>query len=140
MGCRALRCATKRMMNCRGSCIRGELSTTLRAGDATIRHDCLAIRAKQQPDEWTTFNAQSMLGEALYGQKKFAEAEPLLVQGYVGMKERAPKIPNEGKHRLAEALVRLVQLYDASGKPHDATRWRKELETAKADAKSPDKP
>ena len=56
---------------------------------ADTLHDCLAIREKQQPDEWTTFNAQSMLGEALYGQKKFVEAEPLLVQGYEGMKQCA---------------------------------------------------
>jgi tetratricopeptide (TPR) repeat protein len=109
-------------------------------GAATALHDCLAIREKQQPDDWTTFNALSMLGEALYGQKKFAEAEPLLVRSYEGMKQRATKIPKEGQHRLAEAVERLVQLYDAWGKPNDATRWRRELETAKADAKSPDKP
>jgi eukaryotic-like serine/threonine-protein kinase len=107
---------------------------------ATALHDCLAIRDQQQPDDWTTFNAQSMLGEALYGQKKFAEAEPLLVRSYEGMKQRATKIPNEGKHRLAEALDRLVQLYDAWGKPNEATRWRRELETVKADAKSQDRP
>ena len=46
----------------------------------------------------------------------------------------------EGQHRLAEALARLVQLYDAWGKPDEATRWRTELATAKADAKSQDKP
>ena len=102
---------------------------------AAALHDCLAIREKQQPDEWTTFNAESMLGEALYGQKKFVEAEPLLVQGYEGMKERAAKIPKEGQHRVTEALARLVQLYDDWGKPDQAIRWRRELETVKADAK-----
>ena len=38
-----------------------------------------------QPDVWTTFNTQSLLGGAP-GQKKFAEAEPLLLAGYEGMK------------------------------------------------------
>jgi eukaryotic-like serine/threonine-protein kinase len=103
-------------------------------------HDCLAIREKKQPDDWTTFNTQSMLGEALNGQKKRAEAEPLLVRGYEGLRQRAAKIPKEGKTRLTEALERLVQLYDAWGKPVEATRWRRELETAKADAKPRDKP
>ena len=98
--------------------------------EAALR-DCLAIREKKQPDEWTTFNARSMLGEALNGQKKRAEAEPLLVQGYEGMRQRTAKIPKEGKPRLAEALERLVQLYDAWGKPAQATRWRRELERVK---------
>ena len=105
--------------------------------EAMLR-ECLAIREKKQPDAWTTFTARSMLGEALNGQKKRAEAEPLLVQGYEGMKQRAAKIPKEVKPRLAEALERLVQLYDAWGKPDQATRWRSELESEKADAKPPD--
>jgi tetratricopeptide (TPR) repeat protein len=103
-------------------------------------HDCLAIREQKQPDDWTTFNAQSMLGEAMYGQKRFAEAEPLLVQGYGGMRQRAAKIPKEGQHRVTEALERLVQLYDAWAKPDDATRWRRELETVTAGEKSQNKP
>ena len=41
-----------------------------------------------EPDTWTTFNTKSMLGGALLGQKKYAEAEPLLLKGYAGMKRR----------------------------------------------------
>ena len=48
-----------------------------------------------------------MLGGALLGQKKYAEAEPLLLAGYEGMKQREAKIPPEGKVRLTEALERL---------------------------------
>jgi tetratricopeptide (TPR) repeat protein len=50
--------------------------------------ECLAIREKVQPDDWRTFNTRSHLGGALLGQKKYAEAEPLLRQGYEGMKAR----------------------------------------------------
>lgn len=39
----------------------------------------LAIRERMQPGAWTTFNAQSLLGGVLLGQKKYAEAEPLLL-------------------------------------------------------------
>ena len=50
------------------------------------------IREKSQPDVWNTFTAKAMLG-ALLGQKKYAEAEPLLLSGDEGMKQRAKTIP-----------------------------------------------
>lgn len=83
-----------------------------------------AIRQKTQPDVWTTFNTQSMLGGALLGQHKYAEAEPLLLAGYDGMKQREATIPPQGKLRLSEALDRLIHLYDAFGKPDQAAKWR----------------
>ena len=46
-----------------------------------ILRDSLAIREKKQPEMWNTFNARAMLGGALLGQKKFADAEPLIVAG-----------------------------------------------------------
>ena len=96
--------------------------------DAVLR-ECLAIREKTQPDDWSTFNTQSMLGGALLGQKKYADAEPLLVKGYEGMKQRAEKMPPQAKDlRLGEALERLVQLYDAWGNTDQANEWRKKLE------------
>ena len=51
------------------------------------------IREKSQPDLWSTFNKQSLLSGALLGQKKYAEAEPLLLSGDEGMKQRAKTIP-----------------------------------------------
>ena len=107
--------------------------------EAALR-DCLAIRERKQPDDWTTFNTRSMLGEALNGQKKHDEAERLLLEGYEGLKQRAAKIPKEGKPRVIEAVERLVQFYDARGNQHEATRWRKELDAVKADAKPQGKP
>lgn len=65
------------------------------------------------------------------GQKKYTEAEPILLKGYEGMKQRDAKIPKEGKVRLTEAVTRLVQLYDAWGKPAEAAKWRKELSQRK---------
>ena len=94
--------------------------------------ESLAIREQKEPDAWTTFNTQSMLGGALLGQKKYADAEPLLLKGYEGMKAREKTIPPQGKVRLSEALERLVQLYEAMGKKDEAAKWRKELEATKA--------
>jgi hypothetical protein len=67
-----------------------------------------------------------MLGGALPGQKKYADAEPLLLAGYDGMKQREKSIPPQGKVRIPEAIDRLVRLYDATGKQDDAAKWRKE--------------
>lgn len=71
-----------------------------------LLRECLAIREKTQPDVWTTFNTQSMLGGALLGQKKYTDAEPLLLKGYEGMKALETTIPQigGGELRLPEAL------------------------------------
>jgi tetratricopeptide (TPR) repeat protein len=100
----------------------------------TVLRDCLAVREKKQPDAWNTFNAQSMLGDALLNQKKYADAEPLLLAGYKGLKQREATIPQPvRKVRLEEALARLVALYEATGKKDEAAKWRKELDAAKAE-------
>jgi tetratricopeptide (TPR) repeat protein len=93
----------------------------------TLLRECLEIRQKQEPDAWTTFNTMSMLGEALGGLKKFGEAEPLLVTGYEGMKQRAAALPRQGPNRLHEAGTRLVQFYEAWSKKDQAEAWRKKL-------------
>jgi eukaryotic-like serine/threonine-protein kinase len=90
----------------------------------------VAIRERKYPAAWATFDTKSMLGAALLGQKKYSEAEPLLLAGYQGMKEREAKIAVPYKIRLVEALERLVQLYDATGNEDKAQEWRKLLTEA----------
>jgi serine/threonine protein kinase len=93
-----------------------------------LLRDLLAMRLKHIPDSWLTFNAQSMLGGALLGQKKYAEAEPLLVKGYEEMKTREKTIPKTGggELRIPEALDRLIELYTAINKPDEAKKWQAE--------------
>jgi tetratricopeptide (TPR) repeat protein len=93
--------------------------------EATLK-ECLAIRRKTQPDAWNTFSVMSMLGGALLGKKQYAAAEPLLVQGFQGMKQRADKIPPQAKPRLGEAADRLIALYEARSQPDEAAKWRKQ--------------
>jgi hypothetical protein len=78
------------------------------------------IREREIPDDWRTFNARRMLGGSLLGQKKYTEAEPLLLAGYEGMKQREVNIPLKRKVRLSEAPQRLVQLYQATQRPDQA--------------------
>ena len=74
------------------------------------------------------FNARRMLGSALLGQKKYAGAEPLLLKGYEGMKEREKSIPKfgGGDKRIPEALDALIELYTATTKPEELKKWQSE--------------
>jgi tetratricopeptide (TPR) repeat protein len=88
----------------------------------------LEIQGKKDPDSWTAFNAASLLGDVLLDLTKYAEAEPFLLRGYEGLKQRMDKIPANHKLRVAEALERLVRLYDAWGKKEQAEQWRNRKE------------
>jgi hypothetical protein len=72
--------------------------------------------------------------------EEYAEAEPLLVKGYEGMKTREQTIPKTGggELRIPQALDRLIELYTAINKPDEAKKWQTERakypETKKADA------
>jgi serine/threonine protein kinase/tetratricopeptide (TPR) repeat protein len=97
-----------------------------------LLREVLAIRESVQPDAWTTFNTRSMLGAVLLGKGEAAAAEPLLLAGYRGMKEREATIESNGRERLLEALERLVRLYEATGNTTQATAWRDELAKQRA--------
>lgn len=100
-----------------------------RAADAEplLRH-ALAVRQLIAPNDWTTANARSMLGEALAAQRKYATAGPLLKRGYEELKTRAENIPASVRgDRLREAAARLVRLSEATGDAAEAARWRAEL-------------
>ncbi len=64
---------------------------------------------------------------ALLGQKKYADAEPLLLSGYEGLKLRETMISPGGKVHLKEAIQRLVKLYEATDKADKAARWKEKL-------------
>ena len=69
----------------------------------------------------------SLLGSALMGQGRYAEAEPLIVGGYEGMKARESKIPPQGRFNVSEAEERVVRLYEVWGKPDQANTWTLKL-------------
>jgi serine/threonine protein kinase len=98
-----------------------------------ILRRCLTIRERALPDDWMTFNTRSQLGGSLLGQKKCAEAEPLVVSGYEGLKAREAKIPAPARG-LTEAAARVVRLYEAWGKPELAAAWKAKLGLAELPA------
>jgi hypothetical protein len=85
---------------------------------------CVTTREKKDADGWETFWSKALLGAALAGQEKHAEAEPLLLAGLEGLIQRAARIPAPDRWVLGDARNRLVRLYEAWGKPEKAAAWR----------------
>jgi len=80
---------------------------------------------KARPDDWQTFRAESVLGASLAGQKKFDQAEPLLVEGYHGMEARKPQMGAGNWYYLDFAHAWIAQMYRSWGKPDKAAEWKK---------------
>ena len=87
----------------------------------TILREAVKLRTESLPKEhfWVAV-ANDALGECLTTQHRFAEAEPLLVQNYDLLNSRLGK----RDPRTADALRRLVTLYDVWGKPAQAAQYR----------------
>jgi serine/threonine protein kinase/Tfp pilus assembly protein PilF len=95
-------------------------------------HDVRVLDGRLGPNWLAMADIPARLGDNLVRQRRYAEAEPLLLEC---IQIREPKVRDH-------ALVQLVHLYEAWGKPDEAAKWRKELETRKANAnvKDPKKP
>ena len=52
--------------------------------------------------------------------KHYAEAEPLLISGYNGLRERQAKIPAANKRRLEKAAERLIRFCEETAQPDKA--------------------
>jgi hypothetical protein len=90
-----------------------------------LAREALEFNQKKQPDDWQRFRAETLLGSCLAGQKKYAEAEPLLLDGYHGMMARIDRISAPDHYHLRCAREWIVELYEAWGKPAEATKWRR---------------
>jgi tetratricopeptide (TPR) repeat protein len=85
----------------------------------------LEFYGKKQPDDWQRFRAESLLGAGLAGQKRYVEAEPMLLEAYHGMTARKDKMSAPDSYHLERAREWIVQLYQAWGKPEKTAGWRK---------------
>jgi tetratricopeptide (TPR) repeat protein len=99
------------------------LSNNGRAGEAEKQlRDALMIREKKlEAGDWRIANTRSLLGRCLTRQKKFTEAEPLLVGSY----EELSKANGAPPVRVSEALDAIIDLYKQSGKKELAEVWQK---------------
>jgi tetratricopeptide (TPR) repeat protein len=90
-----------------------------------LAREAMEFSRKKQPDDWQGFRAETLLGASLAGRKKYAEAEPLLLEGYQGMVARKDKIEVLNWYHLDRAREWIVQLYQQWGKPGKAAEWKK---------------
>jgi serine/threonine protein kinase len=91
-----------------------------REGEGILR-EAVRLRVESLPKEhfWVAL-ANSALGECLTTQKRFVEAEPLLIESYHVLKAGQ----GEQNPRTNEARLRLVGLYQAWNKPETAARFQ----------------
>jgi tetratricopeptide (TPR) repeat protein len=88
---------------------------------------CLAVLDRKGPDDTMRFHIKGLLGASLLGRGKYAEAEPLLLDSYEGLRGPKSRLRREETPRIAEAGARIVELYDAWGKRDKAAEWRARL-------------
>lgn len=74
------------------------------------------------PDHPQSKGARGMLGMALAKQRRWAEAEPLLL-AYGAALEAKTGVEGD----LAEVTRQIAEMYEAWGKPDKAAEWRKKL-------------
>ena len=104
---------------------------------ATLLQECLKLRESKKSSDWRLFQTMSQLGEALAGQHKAADAEPLLTRGYEGLKAGEAGIPYFKRNEITAAITRLVAFYEGRREPQKALEWRQKLPPSGAPAARP---
>jgi tetratricopeptide (TPR) repeat protein len=104
----------------------------------TLLREGLRLTEKHDVDAGLQFYAMNLLGASLTGQKDYAEAEPFLLESCKGLQQHQTSFPPSlnAPRRIKESLERLVQLYEAWGKPAKAAEWKEKLAAFQQAAKS----
>jgi tetratricopeptide (TPR) repeat protein len=91
-----------------------------------LLRESLAIYSKVLPaDHWRSATTETLLAECLVAQRRFAEAERLLLAAYPVVEKQFG--PNDPRTRVV--VERVVSLYEAWEKTHETAAWRARLET-----------
>jgi eukaryotic-like serine/threonine-protein kinase len=101
----------------------GEAESALR--EALVGYETSA------PRDWMRYNSRALLGATLASEKRFSEAEPLLVAGYQGMIQKLPEMTAGDRRALEVAGRQIAKLYQDWGKPEKAAEWKLKLEAFK---------
>jgi len=102
-----------------------EVSEGRFAESEPLAREALDTNSKIQPGNWQRFRAESLLGASLAGEKKYTQAEPMLLEGYQGMLARKDSMAVPDQYHFELARGWLVTLYQDWGKPDKAGEWKK---------------
>jgi hypothetical protein len=103
------------------------LNAEMFAEAETVARESLANREQNMPDQWPTFHTRSVLGGIFSKEKKYAQAEPLLISGYQGLKQREHKLNLEGRFCAKGSVSRLVEFYEQTHQSDQAAEWKDKL-------------
>lgn len=87
-----------------------------------LAREAVAIGVKENKDALRTFVEESVLGAALSGQNKYAEAEPVLLGAYRKMLA-AKDVSVQDREIADHTLDWIVGRYEGWGKPELAEKW-----------------
>ena len=93
--------------------------------EAALREG-LEGHGKDAPVPWQRYEMQSMLGASLMAQRRFEQAEPLLLSTYQTLTLHRSEIPWDSRSTAEQTRHRIVELYQSWGKPDKAEAWRHE--------------
>ncbi len=91
--------------------------------------ETLADGESRGTDDWRNCHVRSLLGAVRLAQEDFSAAEPLLRDGYLGMKAKAKEIPGyDRKKFLRGAAEKLVAWAKATDSDAELKKWQVELD------------
>jgi tetratricopeptide (TPR) repeat protein len=92
-----------------------------------------AVLTRTSPNSWERFNVESMFGASLAAQRKFQEAEPLLISGYEGMgrSKRLTAANSTSRFTEEQAGNAIIQLYADWSRPDKRVEWTEKLKSTK---------
>jgi tetratricopeptide (TPR) repeat protein len=106
----------------------------LEEAEHTLREG-ISLYEKRLADHWVRFKLASFLGAVRGAQGHPDEAEPLLISGYEGMRDRKGQMMPDETHLVSEARERLVDFYETNGRADEAQRWRDKADAEPVDDK-----
>jgi len=114
--------------NARGLLAKNLLMQQQYAAAEPLAREAVATFEKYRPDNPNRFKWTSVLGAVLLGQRRDAEAEPLLLEGYNGLtKQYATRNAGNKRQQFAEAGERLVHFYEVTGQVEKVREWQAKL-------------
>jgi eukaryotic-like serine/threonine-protein kinase len=89
--------------------------------------EALSTYERTSPDAWQRYSCQNLLGASLVGERRFGEAEPLLLAAYETMMERRDKIPAASQPEIESAGAEILSMYEEWPKTGKAAEWQSKL-------------